>query len=132
MPLPRGSDHLMPTLEDAFPSICRALVDDFGPVAADAEEKDPFEAMIGVLLNRETAGGRASVALGGLDDAGLLRPERLASADVLEIRDALLENGVSAPVQAIAPLTHLARWIVEHHGGRVDSLFNPDRSQDWL
>ena len=26
---------------------------------------------------------------------------------------------------AIAPLKHLARWIVEHHGGRVESLVRP-------
>ncbi len=51
---------------------------------------------------------------------------------MLEIRDTLREQGVSASPFLITPLKQLAEWIVEHHGGRVESLFNPDRSTDWL
>lgn len=122
----------MPTLEDAFPTVYQALVEHFGPVAADSGGEAPFEAMVGVLLDRELGGTRVGAALDGLEKAGLLTPERLAAAEVLEIRDALLEEGVPASVQTIAPLKNLAGWIVDRHGGRVESLFNPDRSTDWL
>jgi endonuclease III related protein len=132
MPVPRGIDLLMPTLEDAFPTVREALVKQFGGPAEEAELRGPFEGMIGVILGRELTAASSAAAVAALDDAGLLTPERLASADVIEIRQTLLEHGVSAPPFLIAPLKHLAQWIVEHHGGRVDSLFNPDRSTGWL
>ena len=43
--------------------------------------------MIGVLLDRELGASRAPRRLSVLAEAGLLAPERLARADVLEIRD---------------------------------------------
>jgi endonuclease III len=122
----------MPTLEDAFPTVCEALARDSGGASVLPERQEPFEAMIGVLLDRELGASRAAAALGVLAGAGFLAPERLARADVLEIRDSLLENGVSASPFLIAPLKQLAEWIVEHHAGRVESLFDPERSTDWL
>jgi endonuclease III related protein len=123
----------MPTLEDAFPTVREALVKHFGRSSvAERERQAPFEAMVEVLLNRELGSSRATAAQGALEEAGLLNPERLARADLLEIRDTLLEDGVSASPFLITPLKHLAQWIVDHHGGRVESLFNPERSTDWL
>jgi endonuclease-3 related protein len=132
MPVPSGNDLLMPTLEDAFPTVCEALARDSGGASVLAERQEPFEAMIGVLLDRALGASRAVTAIGALEEAGLLSPEQLKRADVLEIRDALLEKGVSASPLLIAPVKHLAEWLVEHHGGRVESLFNPERSTDWL
>jgi endonuclease III related protein len=122
----------MPTLDDAFSTVCDALVDHFGEPTADFEGLAPFEAMIAVLLDRELGGARWSAALDGLVQSNLLIPDRLVEAEIPEISDALRENGVSATPNAIAPLKHLARWLVDHHGGRVDSLFDPHRSTDWL
>jgi endonuclease III related protein len=122
----------MPTLEDAFPTVREALVKQFGGPVAEVEQRGPFEAMVGVILGRELSAASSAAAVAALDEAGLLTPDGLASADVVEIRQTLLEHGVSAPPFLIAPLKHLAQWIVEHHGGRVDSLLNPDRSTDWL
>ncbi len=53
MPVPRGIDLLMPTLEDAFPTVREALAEHFGGPADEVERPDPFEAMIAVLLERE-------------------------------------------------------------------------------
>ena len=122
----------MPTLEDAIPAVREALVDHFGRSGDRGERRDPFEAMIGVLLGRELSDSGATKALGALGQAGLLAPERLSGADALEIRGSLLESGMTASLFLITTLKNLAEWIVEHHDGRVESLFNPDRSTDWL
>jgi endonuclease III len=122
----------MPTLEDAFPTVCEALSDQFSVTPADIDREAPFEAIARVLLDRDLGEARAQVALQALEEAGLLSPDRMAQVDVLEIRDALLERKVPASAESVAPLSKLAQWIVEHHGGRVESLFNPDRSTDWL
>jgi endonuclease-3 related protein len=121
----------MPNLDDLFSTGCSALAEHFGQPAANFEGLSPFQAIVAVILDREV-GARWSAALEGLEEAGLLSPERLADTDILEICDALREKGIPAMPQDVAPLQHLARWLVEHHGGRVDSLFNPDRSTDWL
>jgi len=122
----------MPTLDDAFSTVCEALVEHFGPPPADFEGLAPFEAMIAVLLDRELGGARWRAAVDGLAESDLLSPDQLVRADIPEISDALREKGVSAPANAIALLKQLARWLVDHHGGRVDSLFDPHRSTDWL
>ena len=59
MPVPRGIYLLMPTLEEAFPTVSEALVEQFGRSNAPAEgqeQHDPFEGMIAVLLDRELGG----------------------------------------------------------------------------
>src|SRR5262245_29341123 len=120
----------MPTFDQAFPRLCEDLAVQVEPPQRDG--RSPFEAMIHVLLDRELSSSRAETAILAFDEAGLLSPERLAAADILEIRELLREKGISTSPHVIAPLQHLARWLVEHHDGRVDSLFNPDRSTDWL
>jgi endonuclease-3 related protein len=122
----------MPTLDDSFPTLCQSLGEHFGRAPDDFDGLAPFEAMIAVLLERELGGSRWRTAVDALDQAGLLTPEELAGAEVFELSDALREQGVAVTVQSVAPLKHLARWLVDHHGGRVDALFNPDRSTDWL
>ncbi len=101
----------MPTLDDAFEAVRTALVEHFGPAANDFEGLAPFEAMVAVVLDRAMGGSRWRAALDGLDDDGLLSPERLADAEIPEIADALRENGVAATAKTIAPLKHLARWV---------------------
>jgi endonuclease-3 related protein len=122
----------MPTLAESFPTVCSALVEHFALAPAGIDRETPFEAMIRVLLDREFGASRAALALEVLERAGLLAPDRLAQADVLAVRDAFLQAAIPAAPQSVAPLSNLARWIVQHHGARVDSLFNPDRSTDWL
>jgi endonuclease-3 related protein len=122
----------MPTLAESFATIRSALVEHFILEPLETAWDSPFAAMIRVILERELGAARAAAALEVLEGNGLLTPEGLAKADVLAVRDILL--GASLPVspQSVAPLVHLARWIVEHHGGRVESLLNPDRTADWL
>jgi endonuclease-3 related protein len=123
---------LMPTFAEAFPTVRSALAEEVVLAHTGGDQDAPFEAMIRVLLDRELGALRAAVALQALEHAGFLTPEGLSSADVLAVRDAILEAGLPASPQTVAPLLHLAGWIVEHHGGRAESLLNPDRSEDWL
>jgi endonuclease-3 related protein len=132
MPRPRGIAFLMPTLAESFATIRSALVEHFDLAPAGIDRETPFEAIVRVILEREFGASRAASALEVLERAGLLTPEGLTRADVLAVRDALLQSLIPASPQSVAPLSNLARWVVEHHGGRVDSLFNPDRSTDWL
>src|ERR1017187_5294349 len=120
----------MPTLEAAFPTVCEVLAEHFGGPASNLEGLDPFEAMVAVLLDRAIGGARVRAALDGLEEAGLLTPDRLARADVLEIRHALSEQGISARARSVAPLAHLAIWLLDQHEGRLDSLIDSDRSTD--
>ena len=122
----------MPTLDEAFETMHSALVDAFGSAPSHFEGLAPFEAMVAVLLARTLSESNWRTALEGLREAELLTPERLAEAEVIEIGDAVRQKGRPVSAVTLAPLRHLARWLVEHHDGRVDSLFNPDRSSRWL
>ena len=122
----------MPTLDDAFPTVRDALAERFGGTVSYFEGLDPFEAMVAVLLDREIGGARVRAALEGLEEAGLLTPLALARADVLEIRNALFEKGISARARSVAPLVRLAVWLMDHHEGRLDFLLDQDRSTDWV
>jgi endonuclease-3 related protein len=123
---------IMPTLDDAFPAVCDSLVAHFGEPETSFEGLAPFETVVAVLLDRELGDDRWPLALEALAESDLLTPDRLSNAAVPEISDALRQKGVSASASSIAPLKHLARWLVDHHGGRVDSFFDPHRSTDWL
>ena len=124
---------IMPTLDDAFPAVCAALVEHFGRPAADFEGLAPFEAMVAVLLDRD-AGRRALAGRarrprrGGSADARIDWPRPSSSRSAMPCARRASRRRPST----LAPLKHLARWLVDHHGGRVDSLFDPHRSTDWL
>jgi endonuclease-3 related protein len=122
----------MPTLDDVFDVVRSSLAKHFGRADPDAGDLAPFEAMVAVLLERSVGANRWRAALDGLRDVDLLSPERLTQAAIPEIVDALNEAGISAPAQSVAPIKHLARWLVDRHDGRVDSLFDPHRSIEWL
>ncbi|MGP0067470.1 MAG: endonuclease III [Isosphaeraceae bacterium] len=122
----------MPTLDEAFETLHSALVESFGSARSEFEGLAPFEAMLAVLLARTLSESNWRSALDGLREADLLTPEALAGAEVIEIGDAVRKKGRSVSAETLAPLRHLARWLVEHHDGRVDALFNPDRSSRWL
>jgi endonuclease-3 related protein len=122
----------MPTLDDAFSAVHSALVARFGLPPAVFQGLGPFEAMCAVLLERNLAPQKATAALEGLRAAEVLAPERLAKADVVELIDAVAEQGLSVSAAALAPLKRLARWLVHHHDGRIAALFDPHRSTEWL
>jgi endonuclease-3 related protein len=122
----------MPTLDDAFDTIRSALVAAFGRPPSAFAGLAPFEAMIAVLLARTLGESSWRAALDGLDEAGLLTPESLAQVEIIEIGDAVREKGRSIAPEKLAPLRHLARWLVDHHGGCVDSLQDPHRSTEEL
>jgi endonuclease-3 related protein len=122
----------MPTLDEAFEDVSAALAGSFGHPPSDFVGLEPFAAMIAVLLERKVGQAKWRAALEGLDAMGLLVPERLAKADLVEICEVVRDQETTLTPKALAPLKHLAGWLVDHHGGRVDSLFNPDRSTGWL
>ena len=120
---------IMPTLDDAFSTVCEALIEHFGPPPADFEGLAPFEAMIAVLLDRELGGSRWSAALDGLDESGLLTPDRLAEADIPEISDALREQGVVGAGQMPSPRSSIWRagWWIITVAGSIRCLILIDR-----
>ena len=62
-------------------------------------------------------------------------PDRLAEAEIPEIRDALRDKASRPIGQIIAPLKHLARWLVEHHGRarrRMSRSIPTSVRPDWL
>jgi endonuclease-3 related protein len=122
----------MPTLLEAIEPAYRALTEQFGRTPAGFEGLEPFEAMIAVLLERAAGPLRWKAALQGLSQADLLDPETLAETDLITVREAVRDNGPVIAAEKLAPLQRLARWLAASHGGRTDSLFNPDRSTGWL
>ena len=114
----------MPTLDDAFEAVRAAMIRHSGPAVDDFEGLVPFDAMLAVVFDRSLGGARWRRALDGLREDGLLTPERLAEAEIPEIADALSEKGVAATAKTIAPLKHLARWVVEHRD-------MSDSAEDW-
>ena len=95
----------MPTLEDAFPTVCEALVEHFGvspgrdraarPVRGDHRACCSTASSVGTRRQRRSRRSRKPACSPRND---------WRSADVLEIRDALLEKAVSASPLLIAPL----------------------------
>jgi endonuclease-3 related protein len=123
----------MPTLDDAFSTVHSALVARFGlPPASLCQGLGPFEAMCAALLERNLGPQKAAAALDGLRDSEMLAPDGLAGADVVELIDAVAEKGLSVSAGALAPLHRFARWLVQHHDGRIEALFDPHRSTEWL
>jgi endonuclease III related protein len=118
----------MPT----FDAVHQALVDHLDLPQSEFEGLAPFEAMIAVLLARTLGPSSWSAAIDALGESGLVDPGRLAVAEVTEIRDALREKGIALSPKTLAPLRNLARWLVRHHDGSVDALFDPHRSAGYL
>jgi endonuclease III related protein len=104
----------MPSLHDVFSLVSSALGDQSDRPQSDFEAfATPFEAMVAVLLARNL--GRVSwrSVLDGLSEAGLLTPDRLANADLIEIVDAVRGRKPVPSVKMLAPLKQLARWFVQ-------------------
>jgi endonuclease III related protein len=104
----------MPTLDDAFSPVSSALVDHFGQPPSDFEGLDrPFEVMVAVLLARNLGRVSWKSVLDGLNEAGLLTPDRLANAELFEVVDAVRGRKQAPSVKTLAPLKQLARWFLE-------------------
>jgi endonuclease-3 related protein len=118
----------MATLGEAFPTLHAALVERFGAAPPVFPDSDPFEAICAVLLARGLGSKKGAAALEALRKAELLAPDRLATTDVVEITDAIAEQGLSVTVAALAPLRRFASWLLHHHDGRIAAIFVPHRS----
>jgi endonuclease-3 related protein len=120
----------MPTLADALPLI--PADDPDGLSTGRLGEGEPFEAMVAALLGRQVGPAIGRAVLDALRDEGLLDPVHLDLAAFPEIQDALQGKVRSISVRTLAPIKQLAHWLVENHGGRVDSFTDPTRSTDDL
>src|SRR5438128_2262556 len=101
----------MPTFDASISAIMAALADRYGaPVAAGSVEgRDPFSALVAVLIGRAADPGKGIRALDALADAGLLDPRTLAEVDVPEIVDTLKSSGIGVPARGLASIPRLAR-----------------------
>ncbi len=122
----------MPTFDEALPLIRAAAADPGGSVAARLHEHEPFGAMVAALLARQVAPSIGESVVNALGEQGLLEPARLDEAGLPEVQDALHGKVRSVSVRTLAPLKHLARWIVERYDGRVESFTDSGRSTDEL
>jgi endonuclease-3 related protein len=84
------------------------------------------------LLSRALGPAKGKAVLETLGETGLLSPERLGRADLIEIVDALKEKRLTISAKSLSPVRNLARWLIEHHGQAPDRLFESIRSTAWL
>lgn len=120
------------TLEEALPLI-RASAKETDRIGGDLlQDLGPFGSLVAALLLRQISPPTVQNVVSALRDEGLLDPIRLDQADAPEIQDALRGKVKAISARTIAPLKHLARWIVLHHGGRAEGLIGAHRSIDDL
>ncbi len=111
----------MPSLDEALPRIIGAgsrssgVVDPFEGLA-------PFASAVAALLHRQLRPSTWRPIVEALQSAGLLDPEVMNLAGMLEIQQTL--GGKSSPIshRSLASAKHLAHWLVERHGGRAEIL----------
>jgi endonuclease-3 related protein len=110
----------MPTWDASLDAIVAVLADHYGVAAPDAgaAERQPFPALVTVLLARATDPSKAARGRVALGDAGLLDPQALAEADPAEVSEVLKSNGITLAPRALAPIQRLAKWIVERRLSR--------------
>jgi endonuclease-3 related protein len=118
----------MPTLVEALPIIGAAATGPPSRVETGSEGLAPFEAMAAAVLSLHVGPTSGSAVIDALRDEGLLDPAHLDEAELPEIQDALRGKPRSFSVKTLAPLKHLARWLVRRFGGRAESLLDPDLS----
>ena len=101
-------DDLIAALDHHYGSIPTSRIPPFGP--------DPgsnlFRRLARVALSLVATPTVASAAFDALDEAGLLQTTALASANPLEIDDALKQARVAMAIKSLRPLQNLARWAV--------------------
>lgn len=114
----------MPTFDDSYPEIERALLARYGRPAATVDASlDSFEAAVAVMLERTLDAKKVPKGISALSDAGLLEPQALAEADPIELVDLLKSAGVSATVRVVAPIRRLAAWLAgRQERGVLDPL----------
>jgi endonuclease-3 related protein len=120
----------MPTLDEALPLIRAAAADPGGFPVALPDDHGPFGAMVATLLARQVGPSIGRGAINVLAEQGLLDPTRLDDAGLPEIEDALRGQVRSISVRTLAPLKHLAHWLVEQYDGRAESFTESGRSTD--
>ncbi len=118
----------MATFDEALPLIGAAASGSPNRVGTGFEGRAPFETMAAAVLSLHVGPATASAVIDALRDEGLLDPERLDQAGLPEIQDAVHGKLRSVSVKTLAPLKHLARWLVGRFGGRAESLLDPDLS----
>lgn len=120
----------MAAFAESFPAIQRVLAEQYGRPESVFEGLSEFERVIaaGVLGSNPADRRRSSAVARALDRAGLSRPEVLAEAELIEIADALQEEGVQLSLKAIAVLRQLARWYADEFPDRAELEGKNDKS----
>jgi endonuclease-3 related protein len=122
----------MPTLDEALPLSRAAAAEPGGSIAGRRDEHEAFGAMAAALLARQVGPSVGRSVIEALGEQGLLDPARLDDAGLPEVQDALRGKVRSISVRTLAPLKHLARWLVERYDGRAEAFTDSGRSTDDL
>jgi endonuclease III len=104
----------MPTIHDALSSA--SLIASGSAELHDPELGDlvPFEALMAVIVRRTAGRAGSRAVLDWLRDEGLLVPERLAQADVVDLWAGLKSLRTAASDKRLVPvLIRLAKWVME-------------------
>jgi endonuclease III related protein len=122
----------MATLDEALPLIRAVATDPDATSTVCSDGREPFAAMIAALLSRQVGPAVWKPVIDALAEQGLLDPTRLDEAGMPEIQDALSGKVRSISVRTLAPVKHLARWLVERYDGRAEAITESGRSTDEL
>jgi endonuclease-3 related protein len=101
----------MSSFSASFNSLVSALAQHYGPFDRPEPSGIPFTSLATVFLERSLGRAKAEQAIVTLEDAGLLEPSALASADLTEVRDILQGRGVGVQPKDLAPLLRIADWL---------------------
>jgi endonuclease III len=113
----------MASLAESYPTLLKALADQYGQPRSVTGGRSAFEAMLAAALSRSADPARAGAVLEKLERCGLLEPRTLAGIEPAEMIDALRDAGASLSVRSARLLSRLARWYCNVFG-------NDDQDRD--
>src|SRR4029077_11831667 len=111
-----------PSFDELYPGIIAALFDRYGRLEDIPRPADSLLALLTALLSRTLEPRSVQKVLEALGDAGLIEPGELARADALYLGELAKLSGTSLPRPVAQTLKRLARWLVEQHTGKAESL----------
>jgi endonuclease-3 related protein len=113
----------MATFAESYAEIESALRDRYGQLAHPAAVgDDAFRSVVAVVFGTAIDPERVPAALGALQESAVLGPQELSALDSTELAEILKESRVAVPAKALTLLRRVSQWIVDRHGGSVESL----------
>ncbi len=100
----------MPSFTVSIPGLVTALAERYG---RGRTKSDGFEAVALAYLTRFADDRVVRLAVGALQESGLIDPCRLAEADPVTVEESIRSAGARVLVKLAGPLQRLAGWVVK-------------------